>query len=243
MILIENSLHIKKRIFNRKCMMPPIFSMGIMLLLICFTVTARGVIHTNYEQTNITAATEDNPALAAKGLNQAEVKILDTLWRTAGMNAQTGHDRTFFGSYYSILKNYLSNETVNIKEDSTGNILKQLADLQDIINYEGKTDMKDMSLDSKKMAFYITEQVYKACGLTLEINQEDNIGKVSDAYGKVLYKYDLVAQKPVFQVNALVITLTAAAALLGICIMIAKKNQLFGKEVVYDGFDEKGFAE
>jgi hypothetical protein len=50
------------------------------------------------------------------------------------------------------------------------------------------------------------------------------------------------ATKQIVHMDALIITVVMLLGLLGLCIIIAKKHQLFMKDVEYDGFDEERYA-
>jgi hypothetical protein len=144
--------------------------------------------------------------------------------------------------FYTTLQEYLSSSEVFLTSNQAIQIENNLIDLQEIMNSEGETEFTKMSLEGKKVAIFLAEQIYELCNLKLELNMEGNIEKISDNSGNIIYENGAPISQLGIQINLLIITLTSMATLISICIIIAKKNQLFMKEVGYDGFDEERFA-
>lgn len=221
--------------------MPPVLTFGLLIILIVFIIIARGLVHRNYEEAGIVAMSSNVWIMNNSELNEVEGTVLTLLYSVMNLSNQEEGRDTYNSVYYCTLEEYLSRDEVSLSDVHEDDLKEKLIELQDIINYEGQVDFSKMSLDSRKIAVYLSEQIYKICGLSIGIDMEGNISKISDLSGNIIYS-NLTTKEDSFHLNALIITLALILVLLSICIIIAKKNQLFNKEVNYDGFDEERFA-
>jgi len=194
------------------------------------------------EEVSIPAFSNNIVISDEKELNTPEQEILSMLSSSNMLPNYNNQENTTNSIFYKTLQEYLSSSEVYLRSNKVHQIEEKIMDLQEIMSSEGETDFTKMSLEGKKVAIYISEQIYEQCNLKLVLNMEGNIEEISESSGDIIYtKYTPVSQDG-FQIKVLIIILASMTTLLSICIIIAKKNQLFMKEVVYDGFDEERFA-
>jgi hypothetical protein len=234
--------HQKAVVIFKACSMPPILSLCIVTFIVSFILIARGLFDIGQEEVSIPAFSNNIIISDDRELNRSEQEILSMLSSSNMLPNSKNHENTIDSIFYITLQEYLSSSEVYLTSHQAIRIEEKIVDLQEIMRSEGETDFTKMSLEGKKVAIYISEQIYELCNLKLMINMEGNIEKISDISGNIIYANDVPVSRLGFQINVLIITLTSMATLLSICIIIAKKNQLFIKEVVYDGFDEERFA-
>jgi len=194
------------------------------------------------EEVSIPAFSNNIVISDEKELNTPEQEILSMLSSSNMLPNYNNQENTTNSIFYKTLQEYLSSSEVYLTSNKAHQIEDKIIDLQEIMSSEGETDFAIMSLEGKKVAIYISEQIYELCDLKLVLDMEGNIEEISESSGDIIYtKYTPVSQDG-FQIKVLIIILASMTTLLSICIIIAKKNQLFMKEVVYDGFDEERFA-
>lgn len=233
-------MHFKKGTLNKE-IMPPIITICVMVFIICTAGIARVNIHNNKESrptlsTNIISFEE-------KGLNNSEKAVLSMLYN--GMELpehQQNQETNTYSVYYKGLKDYLNSAGVDLSITKSEEVKEKIKEIIEIENLEKNTDFSKLSIDSRGVVLVIMEQIYKLCGLKLVVNMEGVIEVISDQNGNLIYQVNRLLPKAEIQVYALIITLLTIILLMGIYIIIVKKNQLFKKEVMHDGFDEERFA-
>jgi hypothetical protein len=222
--------------------MPSILTLGIVTFIVSFILISRWLFNTYQEEASIPAFSNNIVISDEMEFNKPEQNILSLLSSYSEISEYNSQVNSIDSIFYETLQEYLSRSEVLLTSDQALKIESNLIDLQEILISEGETDFTNMSLEGKKVAIYIAEQIYELCNLKLELNMEGNIEKISDNSGNTIYENAAPVSQLGIQINLLIITLTSMATLLSICIIIAKKNQLFMKEVRYDGFDEERFA-
>jgi hypothetical protein len=223
--------------------MPPAITVGLLILLISFVIITRGVIYNNNEKNSVPVLSGRHVIAADSKLNNSEHTVLAMLYSTLNLSDQLWRENnTSVTLYYKTLLHYFCESGVNLSSEKVDSIGENITSLQKVINEEKKTDFMQMSLDARKVVIYILQQIYEVCGLTMESNLEGNTQKIYDESGTVLYNDSSMESIPKFQGYAMCITMLSLFALFGILMIISKKNQLFGKEDVYNGFDEERFA-
>lgn len=139
------------------------------------------------------------------------------------------------------LMQYYRNNELKLSKEDVSRMNELIKDLEELIHLEGHSQVTEMSLDGREVYFYILVQVYEMSGLKVIISNDSNIEQVSDRTGSILYQ-DSTQQQNVFQVGTLIITVCAILVMISICFTIARRNQLFGKDVDYHGVKEKRVA-
>jgi hypothetical protein len=222
--------------------MPPILTLSIVTFIVIFILIARWLFNTYQEDVSIPVFSNNIIITDEKDLNSSEQEVLSLLSNCSMLPEYNNQVNSMDSIFYKTLQDYISSSEGFLTSNQALQIESNLIDLQEILNSEGETDFTKMSLEGKKVAIFIAEQIYELCNLKLELNMEGNIEKISDDSGNIIYENGAPVSQLGIQINLLIITLTSMATLLSICIVIAKKNQLFIKEVRYDGFDEERFA-
>ncbi|MDF2486933.1 MAG: hypothetical protein K0R46_3101 [Herbinix sp.] len=222
--------------------MPPILTLSIVTFIVSFILIARWLFNTYQEEVSIPVFSNHIVIMDEKELNVSELEVLSLLSSCSILPDYNSQVSSIDSIFYKTLHEYLSSSEVCLTSKQASQIVSNIIDLQEIMNYEGEAEFSKMSLEGKKVAIYLTEQIYELCNLKLQLNMEGNIEKISDRSDNIIYSNRAPTSQHGIQVNILIITLTSMAILLSICIAIAKKNQLFMKEVGYDGFDEERFA-
>ncbi len=229
-------LYSKKVKYNklklRVCIMPPALTIGILIFLLVFIIVTRTLIYKNLEAARDVPAFDHIRISENLQYNVDENIVLSALYNVIN---------TSNPQYYFTLKDYLGMEGINLTREEANSVKDKLIDLEDIINYEGVRALSKMSLEGKKAAIYICEEIYGICGLKVDMNRKGEIIRVTNSQGHIFYSN--IAEGGVkFHADALIITVIFVAILYSIYIIIVTRNHPFNKEVDYDEFDEERFA-
>lgn len=205
---------------------PPLMTICIILIVVCITVITRGSLNSNDEK-SIPAIAVNTETLAGdmqfnQGLVQQNMPI-------ALMEFQ-------------YLKNYLHSNQVSLTKDQLNEFTVKITCINAIMDREKASDISQLSLDARELIVLITEQTYDLFGLKLSHNIHGDILRISDKNGLTIFVNHILANQVSFQLKILIIAVVALLILLFICLVIAKKNQLFMKDGVYSGLHEKKFA-
>lgn len=214
----------------RKRNMPPLILICTLIAILCIPVVARGSINT--KAMSIPTLAGYTKLIDDNGINESERIVLNMLNSISSDNV----------IYVQYLNEYLSNSKVDLAREDAYEAIDKIEDMIAIMNLEKKSNIEEMSLDGRGVFILLSEQIYKICGLKLVHNIQGDIVKISDAADNFLYVNDNTNNEVSFHPYVLVIILLVLAVLLGICIIITRKNQLYVKDGGYDGFIEKGFA-
>lgn len=242
MLYASKNKYLKRKLRDNKCIMPPALTIGLFIALFSFIIITRVLIHRSNEEISIPAQSKNISISENSDLNQSEVTILSMLWKVLDLSNQKEQGEASNLLYYRVLEEHFSNDDVNMNSSQALDMKDKIDDMREIINSERQTDISNMSLDGRKIAIYIVKQVYAICGLQLDLTMEGNIEKITNQSGNTIFQKTVPTNHEVFQMNALIITIVLALTLFSICFLIAKKNQLFNKDVIYDEFDEERFA-
>ena len=222
--------------------MPLILTLSIVTFNISFTLIVRWLINT-YQEENILPTFSHNIMIAdEKEPNRSKQEILSLLSSYSRLSEYNDKVNSIDLILYKTMHEYLSSSEVYLTSKQALQIESSLIDLQEIMNSEGETEFAKMSLKGKNVVIFLTKQIYELCNLKLELNVEGNIEKITDYSNNIIYSNNAQSSQLGTQVNILIITLASLAILLSICFIIAKKNQLFIKEVEFDGLNEERFA-
>ncbi len=225
-----------------KSSMPPLISLCILLSIVCIVIFARGKMATK-DEINIPAMAVKLTYLEEDELNIPERKVLNMLISCiAPYSSKNNENSILHSQYIKYLKDYLSNPDINLSVEKSNAAIDNIIGLMAIMNLEKVYEIKNMSLDGKIVAIMFTMKIYQQCGLSLVYNFQGDIIQITDVVGNELYDYVKSAKQMKIRLSALVIILVVMLILFHICKVIAKKNQLFMKVGMFDGFTEKEFA-
>jgi hypothetical protein len=222
--------------------MPPLITISILFTIVCIITIARGSLITNDDISTSTRAS--NVEFSKNNeLNESEKVVLVMLANGVKFfEEQQSIKDNKLSIYVRYLKEYLSSSGVNLSTVEAKEIINKIISMNAVYFLERETDLKKMSLDGRGMLINISEHIYELCGLRLIHNMQGDIVQISDTTGKYIYVNDNPMEQDSFHMKILIIILSTLAILLSICIIIAKKSQLFMKDGIYDGFKEKEFA-
>lgn len=178
-----------------------------------------------------------------EGLSEPEKAVLSKLYTEIVFSDwQQDHTVNTYLIYLMNLKNYFMKEGIDLAQEQSDLVISKIENIQQIFSLEGKSDIGNMSMDGRGIAIDLFEQIYKICGLKIDANMTGEIEEIQDQTGNVIYQRQTTNISEEFQVYALISTLTIIISLLILSVIIVKKNQIFRRDVVYDGFDEERFA-
>lgn len=157
------------------------------------------------------------------------------------MNQTEEKDNNNF-TYKNYLKNYLKQQNIQLSSEVSIEISEKLLQLLTLMEMEHKTDFKAMSLDSREMGLNLIKDIYKSCGLKLYADYSGQVLKITDRKGNLLYQDKEVMGQEQIRISILIVILTFLLVLFTICFFLAKKNQLYKKDVTYDVQKKEGYA-
>ncbi len=230
-----------------KRIMLPFITMCAIIAVMCIETLAGGL--STKDEISIPALSGSTGSIYTeliedKELNEPEKVILNLL--TSESDSQESEELTDsigYGAYVKYLHNYLSSSGVTLSSSKAYEALNKIIELKAVINIEQESSFNKMSVDGRELAINLSQEIYDACGLKLSCDIQGNITCISDKAGNLIYLNPKTIQNAGIRLDALMITLAVIMVLLGICIIIARKNQLFKKEEAYDGFQEEGFVQ
>jgi hypothetical protein len=205
-------------------------TIGILLIIVCIGIIAK--ISSLNKADKIIEAYMNEIHIEDENLNETENAILNILINTAfTSNFQSNILKE---KYYEYLKRYLNSGEVELGLETLSQLEDKAKDITAIMNLEKESNIKNMSLDSREIVLNITEQIYKICGLKLVHNLQGGIQKVSDMNGNYFYLGESLFKQEFFDFTIYLSVLAVMFFLFHICLCIAKKNQLFIKEEIYE---------
>lgn len=205
-------------------------TIGILLIIVCIGIIAK--ISSLNKADKIIEAYMNEIHIEDENLNETENAILNILINTAfTSNFQS---TILKEKYYEYLKRYLNSGEVELGLETLSQLEDRVKDITRIMNLEKESNIKNMSLDSREIVLNTTEQIYKICGLKLVHNLQGGIQKVSDRNGNYFYLGESLFKQEFFDFTIYLSVLAVMLFLFHICLCIAKKNQLFIKEEIYE---------
>ncbi|WFR57870.1 hypothetical protein QA584_01965 [Anaerocolumna sp. AGMB13025] len=223
-----------------KRIMLPFITMLALVLILC-TEAAAGSLNTK-EEGSIPVVSGNLSLSKDRELNEAEKVILNLL----NINGNTQNETGLAGDYNIYTKSlydHLEKQGVALTTSKAYEALNKIMELKAIINIEQESDFNKMSVDGRELAINLSKEIYNICGLSLTCDIGGNITRITDKAGNYLYLNTTTVETAQIHFKALFITLAVIMILLVLCIIIARKNQLFIKDVRYDGFKEEGFVQ
>lgn len=214
----------------RKSSTLSIITIGVVFAIIGIVVIARGSIATN-DKISIPALQMYSELYEDEELSESERTILNLL--SSGEKTLKNNQKKesyIQRTYVKYLKDYFCRPEIDLSKTCTSEVEKIIVHMFAVMNVEKETDLNKMSLDGRGVVLQLFEQLYKLCGLKLVHNLRGNIIQISDISGNFIYSYRPV--NPVrIHLKELIILLTAMTGLFSLVVIIARKNQLFMKEV------------
>ncbi|MBH1939364.1 hypothetical protein I5677_00490 [Mobilitalea sibirica] len=226
---------------QRKRSMLPFITIFILIAIISVIHIAK-LLNKVDQNRSIPAISNYSDVSRKDGLNDAEMSLMNQLSDLVINLGSTHSQNSQYHIYYNYLNQHLRNEKVDLSIDISYKAQLLVNDLINVLGLESRKDLKDMSFDGRRVVVYLSEEIYKLCGLSIDINVEGEITQISDSKGHNLYISNNAKNNSKLNIDALMIILGIILTLIITCIIIARKNRLFVKEVIYNGFDEKEFA-
>ncbi|MDF2537580.1 MAG: hypothetical protein K0S76_601 [Herbinix sp.] len=224
---------------SRMTLILTIINMFIIIGIICVAKGRLGSIEPN----SVEAMSRNIVLNEENGLNSSEIRILTMLADWIEFPDQpTEQAEYLYITYFTYIKNHYSNPNVELNTNSAIDIEKLIRNRNQTIYLEKESDIHKMSIDGREITIYLLKKIYELSGLELIMNDEGNINQIAEVSGRVLFQNKNPLETSGFRLEAFIITLILLLVLFSVCIVIAKKKQLYVKGGKYDGFDEKKFA-
>lgn len=238
-VKISHNAFVRKR-RESSLKMLVIITAGFLISITGFTVFTKAALKESIsDDTPVTDVGITLPDAGA--LSEPKRIILKALYSIypAGEGTDPGKEAP---DYVKHLKEYIIKPETVIDHSNAVKAADKLKMLESIINYEKSTDIGKMSVDGSRVALRLLEQAYEFCGLIPSFGADNRIETIKDISGSIIYDEALkVKNIPVHTAGIAAICIILPALLLP-CLSIAKKNRLFVKEVITDGFDKKEYA-
>jgi hypothetical protein len=221
--------------------------MGITIIVIFAVVCVIAISRKSMEKRSDEAAAvfsaQNGPDFEG-AYNETELQILKLLADSPRLTNSIGSglDNSWSLTHYYTLADYFNRCDIILNSHDVDRIGKLIRGETEILQFETVPDLNRISLDGRKFILYIYEEIYNLCGLNITFDSENNIGKITEENGVVIYQRNVDKNQQVLHPEALFITVFLIISLTALCFIIAKKNQLFIKGGRYDGFDEKEYA-
>lgn len=221
-----------------------IITTGILISIFVFIIAARIAMDSDEDQTeSIMGISNTSKIPDGKGLNESEQLILALLTRSnGGLEPAFGEEEHTEYDYYNYLKDYFTYSECMLSASELRQLEELIQERDEIFRLEQEKVVSKMSLDARELIIYIEERIYELCGLTITFTVDSQIERIEEHTGNIIYQLSVSPQQSTFHMDIFIIVLLSILVLLGICVAVARKNQLFIKEVKYGGFDEKEYA-
>ncbi len=229
----------KEERLNAKKLMPPLLVKLIIIFTISFIFFAKALANPDHKETSIPVWS------MVSGMDQdvrveTEENVINQLEVIVPFLKLQENRRSKEALFDLLLKN-LRDQVIGMSDEKLELLYKRVMDIQMIIKQEKSVEIQNMSIEGRRLIFYIINEIFELSGYQITINLDGKIEKISDSSGELVYSYTQSDLSGV-QGKGLVIVLSIIFLALLVCILIAKKNQLFRKDVIYDGLNEKQYA-
>lgn len=237
MISEISGIQIDKKIEAKK-IMPPRVTACILIFMICFIFISRGFAGSWHEDRipamSRTLITGDETRHST--YQDLEIQLSNIL-QLFDLNESNSDHKTL----KIILKEDMLDKKIDFSEEDMLRLQDSLLDLQEIIRLEEVGEFKKMSLEGRKVIIYLTKEIFELYGFRLAVSIDGRIEKILDSAGNLVYSAPQLSLMD-NQLKGLAIVISIVILALLLCILLAKKNQLFKKEVIYDGLNKKRYA-
>lgn len=226
---------------NHNKLMLVLITVCIVLVLVSIAACARKSVNSG-SSLSVPVISKNPELYKQDGLDVYELKTLNMLLEVMDLSGEEQQtEGTQKSLHFNALKQYLEevNGVVTPENISAAGDLAE--DLKAVKLLEDKKEIRDMSLDGRSIASNIIREIFDLCGLSIDISINGEIEKIFNQNGKELYQRKQIEQGG-FHIEAFIMVMGIIIVLIFTCIIIARKNRLYIKDVRYDGFDEKRFA-
>jgi hypothetical protein len=217
-----------------------IITAGFFISITGFTVFTKAALRESISEDVYTIDME--AALpSAQDLCESKRKVLQALYSIHPEWESSGYDREA-PEYVRYLRDYIIKPEAAIDNINADKAADRLLKLENIISFEKRSDIGRMSLDGKRIAVRLLEEAYEFCGLIPSFGADHRIEAIRDMSGNIIYNAAPATGKSRIHIARIAIICIALPVLLLPCLSMAKRNRLFIKEVITDGFDKKKYA-
>lgn len=211
---------------------PAGITMVIVIFIFCIMGVARWSLTTGME-TEVQAAQDMAVLKQDTGLNEAEVKVLYQLSQLIGdLDKEVSEGEITEDIYYDCLRKHFRANGMSLSNAAAEEINKLIRDSRKLLLLEEGRPLCEMSLDGREVAIHLYKKIYQFSELKLDIKPDGSIEQIVSQSGKQYYENNRPAQGEL-RVEPLIFILMILITLLGICIIITKRNQLFIKSGEY----------
>lgn len=220
--------------------MLPIITICVLLTIISIVVIARGSFAAN-DKFSILTIQSYNEIVYDHELNESERTVLCMLVNADKLLIQEQKKETYIEkTYVKYLKDYFIRPKTELSKSCAYEAREIIINIFTVLSYEKETSIRNMSLDGKGTVTNLFEQLFDKCGLKLVHNLSGNIIKVSNAKGYLIFEKENWAKPLKFYFNDFMIILVIIMILISFGAIIARRNQLFIKEVGCNECNEEG---
>ena len=216
---------------------------GITMIIMVFIISIMGVARWSLitgTETEVQAVADMAVLKPDADLNEAEAQVLYQLSQLIGdTGREVSNGMITENIYYDCLSEHYRAYGMNLSTAVADKINRLIRDGKKLLLLEEGRQLGEMSLDGREVAIHIFKEIYRSSGLKLGIQPDGTIEQIVSQSGKQYYINNKSLQEE-FRIETLIFILMVLITLLGTCIIIAKRKQLFVKSGEY--IHEKGIA-
>ena len=217
-----------------------IITICVSFTIISLVVIARGGFAAN-DKFSIPTMQNYNDIVYDLELNESERTVLYMLINADKLLIQEQKKETYIeNTYVKYLKDYFIRPKTELSKSCAYEAQEIIENIFTILRYEKDTSIKNISLDGKGTVTNLFEQLFNICGLKLVHNLSGNIMKISNAKGFIIYENEVWVKPLKFYFNDFMIILAIIMTLISFGTIIARRNQLFIKEVGCNECNDEG---
>lgn len=224
----------------KKSSMLPGITLGILLCIICFSVTLRGSSAAK-DELSIPVLQKYAELSNNSNLNKSEKLVLISLLNEENIIDKQADGKAVESTYANYLSNYFRRSGINLSSTSAQKALRKIKDIENVTKVEGNRELSKMTIVGRGLVINLLEQLYEICGVKLVHNLKGEIVEVTESSGNYVYLSAKKMNQTDFRISDLIIILSAITTLFITCFMIAKKNRLFIRGEDFNECNEKGF--
>lgn len=226
---------------GRRKIMPPVITFLVLAIIICTMGITRVAVKTDRmntdKQSNVSSVT------GTDSVYDHRYEIVSMLISNSEtMSSLSKDENNTYIIYDYFLRDRLCNPDIELNNTQLKELKEKIIEIYNIMKLEGVKDFTKMSFDGRAVAIHLAGQIYEICGMKLETDINGNIERISDLTGNAIY---IQSGKPThysFHIYTFIITVSIIIMLLCLILFIGRKSQLFGKDGVNNGFNEKRYA-
>jgi hypothetical protein len=221
---------------------------ALVLMTIIVLVAITGVVTISKKSIEIINSVEqsDNSRrfdfASNQNLNTYEMRILNLLSRAHGEGDSTESNDQLDDIYLYSLEQHFNTSKMNLTHSQANEIEALIQGKSELVRYEMDKDINQMSLEGRNLILYMDREIYQLCGLRITFDTDNTIDKITEQSGNIVYEKQQSSQPIKVHLEILIIVLALILSLIVLCMVFAKKKQLFIKGGRFNGFDEKEYA-